>query len=85
MAPWGVMLPNFNPFGLDPWPYLDVVRAVEDHNFDAGWVGDHLAFPPPIIEATAALAAAAAVTGCLRLRWLGAPGKLSLAQYAELS
>ena len=67
MAPWGVMLPNFNPFGLDPWPYLEVVRAVEDHNFDAGWVGDHLAFHPPIIEATAALAAAAAVTDRMKL------------------
>lgn len=67
MAPWGVMLPSFNPFGLDPWPYLDVVRAVEDHNFDAGWVGDHLAFHPPIIEATAALAAAAAVTDRMKL------------------
>lgn len=61
------MLPNFNPFGLDPWPYLDVVRAVEDHNFDAGWVGDHLAFHPPIIEATTALTAAAAVTDRMKL------------------
>jgi len=67
LAPWGVMLPNFNPFGLDPWPYLDVVRAVEDHDFDAGWVGDHLAFHPPIIESTAALAAAAAVTDRMKL------------------
>ncbi len=67
MAPWGVMLPNFNPFGLEPWPFLDVVRAVEAAGFDAGWVGDHLAFHPPIMEATNALAAAAAVTTRLRL------------------
>lgn len=67
IAPWGVMLPNFNPFGLDPWPYLDVVRAVEDLGFDAGWVGDHLAFHPPVIEATAALAAAAAITDRMKL------------------
>lgn len=67
IAPWGVMLPNFNPFGLDPWPYLDVVRAVEELGFDAGWVGDHLAFHPPIIEATTALAAAAAVTSRMKL------------------
>ncbi len=67
IAPWGVMLPNFNPFGLDPWPYLDTVRAVEDLGFDAGWVGDHLAFHPPVIEATAALAAAAACTSRMRL------------------
>jgi alkanesulfonate monooxygenase SsuD/methylene tetrahydromethanopterin reductase-like flavin-dependent oxidoreductase (luciferase family) len=67
IAPWGVMLPNFNPFGLDPWPYLDVVRAVEGSGFDAGWVGDHLAFHPPVIEATNALAAAAAVTSSMKL------------------
>ena len=67
IAPWGVMLPNFNPFGLDPWPYLDIVRAVEDLGFDAGWVGDHLVFHPPVIEATAALAAAAAVTNRMKL------------------
>lgn len=67
IAPWGVMVPNFNPFGLDPWPYLEVVTAVEEAGFDAGWVGDHLSFHPPIMEATAALAAAAAVTTRLRL------------------
>lgn len=60
-------MPNFNPFGLDPWPYLDVVRAVEAAGFDAGWVGDHLAFHPPVIEATNALAAAAAVTKRIKL------------------
>lgn len=61
------MLPNFNPFEIEPWPYLDVVRAVEDAGFDAGWVGDHLSFHPPIIEATVALAAAAAVTTRMKL------------------
>lgn len=67
IAPWGVMLPNFNPFDLEPWPFLEVVGAVEDLGFDAGWVGDHLAFHPPVIEATNALAAAAAVTTRLKL------------------
>ncbi len=67
IAPWGVMLPNFNPFGLDPWPYLEIVKAVEAHDFDAGWVGDHLVFHPPVIEATAALAAAAAATDRMKL------------------
>jgi alkanesulfonate monooxygenase SsuD/methylene tetrahydromethanopterin reductase-like flavin-dependent oxidoreductase (luciferase family) len=67
LAPWGVMLPNFNPFEVEPWPYLDVVRAVEDADFDAGWVGDHLSFHPPIIEAIVALAAAAAVTTRIKL------------------
>lgn len=61
------MLPNFNPFELEPWPYLEVVSAVEDLGFDAGWVGDHLAFHPPVIEATNALAAAAAVTTRMKL------------------
>lgn len=61
------MLPNFNPFEVEPWPYLDVVRAVEDAEFDAGWVGDHLSFHPPIIEAIVALAAAAAVTTRIKL------------------
>ena len=67
LAPWGVMLPNFNPFGLEPWPFLEVARAVEDAGFDAGWVGDHLAFHPPIMEATVALGAVAAVTSRMKL------------------
>ncbi len=67
IAQWGVMLPNFNPFGLDPWPFLEVARAVEHAEFDAGWVGDHLAFHPPIMEATVALGAAAVVTTRMKL------------------
>jgi len=62
LAPWGVMLPNFNPFELDQMPLLEVARMAEELGFDAVWVGDHLAFHPPVLEATAALAAAAAVT-----------------------
>jgi len=67
LAPWGVMLPNFNAFGLDPDPVLEVARTAEELEFDAVWVSDHLSFHPPILEALTALAASAAVTDRIRL------------------
>ncbi|MDG2112773.1 MAG: LLM class flavin-dependent oxidoreductase, partial [Actinomycetota bacterium] len=67
VAPWGLMLPNFNPFGLETMPLLSSARQAEDAGFDAVWVGDHLAFHPPILEATMALSAAAAVTERVKL------------------
>ena len=65
IAPWGVMLPNFDPFELAPPPLVPAAREAERLGFDAGWVGDHLAFHPPILEATAALAAAAHRAGTM--------------------
>ncbi len=62
VAPFGLMLPNFDPFEVGDWPLLPAARRAEELGFDAVWVGDHLAFHPPILEATMALAAAAAVT-----------------------
>ena len=56
------MLPNFNPFGLHRMPITEVAIQAEELGFDAVWVGDHLAFHPPILEATMALAAVSSVT-----------------------
>lgn len=67
MAPWGLMLPNFNPFGVDVMPVTASAQHAERVGFDAVWVGDHLAFHPPILEATMALAAASAVTERVKL------------------
>ena len=61
------MLPNFNPFGLEPDPVLEVARTAERLDFDAVWVSDHLSFHPPILEALTALAATAAATARIRL------------------
>ncbi len=67
LAPWGLMLPNFDPFERGELPIVDTARRAEELGFDAVWVGDHLAFHPPILEATMALSAAAAVTSRVRL------------------
>ncbi|GEM_PF-15170 len=67
LAGWGVMLPSFDPFLQGTPPLLEGARLAEDLGFDSGWVGDHLSFHPPILEATCALSAVAAVTQRLRL------------------
>ncbi len=60
------MLPNFDPYRLGPHGGgLDVVgaaRQAEELGFDAVWVGDHLSFHPPVLEATLSMAAAAVAT-----------------------
>lgn len=67
MAPWGLMLPNFDPYRTGALDVVGAARRAEDLGFDAVWVGDHLSFHPPILEATMALAAAAAVTERVRV------------------
>jgi alkanesulfonate monooxygenase SsuD/methylene tetrahydromethanopterin reductase-like flavin-dependent oxidoreductase (luciferase family) len=66
-AGFGVMLPSFDPFRTGPPPLVRGAALAEDLGFDAGWVGDHLAFHPPVLDALGALAAAAAGTGRMLL------------------
>ncbi len=65
---FGVLLPTFDPVhtGQVP-PVVDAARLAEDLGFDGAWVGDHLWGHAPWLDATAALAAAAAVTNHLKL------------------
>ncbi|GAB2996079.1 LLM class flavin-dependent oxidoreductase [Amycolatopsis acidiphila] len=64
---WGVVLPTFDPFGVGAFPVLEGARLAEELRFDTAWVGDHLTFHPPLLEAACALSAAAAVTSEIRL------------------
>ncbi|NMH95932.1 LLM class flavin-dependent oxidoreductase [Pseudonocardia acidicola] len=63
----GVMLPSFDPFRLGPPPLVRGARLAEELGFDSGWVGDHLSFHPPVLDALCALSAAAAGTERLLL------------------
>lgn len=65
---WGVMLPSFDPYRQGSFPLVEAARLCESLGFDSGWVGDHLAYNPPILDAACCLAAAAAVTERI---WLG--------------
>ncbi|MEU5347105.1 MULTISPECIES: LLM class flavin-dependent oxidoreductase [unclassified Streptomyces] len=60
----GVSLPTA---GEDIPDVAEAARAAERAGFDSVWVGDHLTDGRPILESTVALAAAAAVTGRVRL------------------
>ncbi|MCD2195126.1 TIGR03619 family F420-dependent LLM class oxidoreductase [Actinomycetospora endophytica] len=66
-AGFGVMLPTFDPFRTGPPPLARGAALAEDLGFDAGWVGDHLAFHPPVMEPLGALCAAAVSTRTLLL------------------
>jgi alkanesulfonate monooxygenase SsuD/methylene tetrahydromethanopterin reductase-like flavin-dependent oxidoreductase (luciferase family) len=66
-AGFGVMLPTFDPFRNGPPPLAEGAALAEELGFDAGWVGDHLAFHPPVMDALGALCGAAAVTRRLLL------------------
>jgi alkanesulfonate monooxygenase SsuD/methylene tetrahydromethanopterin reductase-like flavin-dependent oxidoreductase (luciferase family) len=67
-AGFGVMLPSFDPLRQGhPYPLLAGARLAEELGFDTGWVGDHLAYHPPTLDALCALSAVAAVTDRLRL------------------
>jgi probable F420-dependent oxidoreductase len=59
---FGVMLPSFDPFRQGPPPLAAGAALVEELGFDSGWVGDHLNFYPPVIDALTAVAAAASRT-----------------------
>lgn len=66
-ARWGVLAPTFDPYGLGTPPLLDGVRRAEALGFDSAWVGDHLAFHPPLLESICSLAAASSVTSRITL------------------
>lgn len=66
-AGFGVMLPTFDPFRTGPPPLLAGAALAEELGFDAGWVGDHLSFHPPVLDAIGALSGAAGATGSLLL------------------
>ncbi len=63
MTRCGVLLPSFDPFRTgEPSQVVTAARLAEELDFDAAWVGDHLACPAPGLDAVTCLAAAAAVT-----------------------
>jgi len=63
MSSYGVLLPTFDPLRLsEPYPVTTAARLAEAAGFDSIWAGDHLKCPAPVLDATACLAAAAAVT-----------------------
>lgn len=61
-AGFGVMLPSFDPFRTGRLPLVEGAVLAEELGFDSGWVGDHLSFHPPLLDAICALAAAAPAT-----------------------
>lgn len=64
---FGVMLPSFDPFRRGSPPLLAGAALAEELGFDSGWVGDHLSFHPPVLDAIGALSGAAARTRSLLL------------------
>lgn len=64
---FGVMLPTFDPFRAGVPPLLDGAVLAEQLGFDSGWVGDHLSFHPPVLDALGALSGAAGRTRTLAL------------------
>lgn len=65
-AGFGVMLPNIDPFRVSP-PFLEAAGLADELGFDSGWVGDHLSFHPPVLEAVCGIAGAAGRTQRLKL------------------
>ncbi|TCK21535.1 LLM class flavin-dependent oxidoreductase [Pseudonocardia endophytica] len=65
---YGVMIPTFDPFRAGSIPLLAGAALAEELGFDSGWVGDHLSFHPPLLDALGALSGAA---GCTRRIALG--------------
>ena len=65
---FGVMIPTFDPFRTGTVPLLEGAALAEQLGFDSGWVGDHLSFHPPLLDALGALSGAA---GCTRRIALG--------------
>jgi len=57
-AGFGVMLPSFDPFRRGRAPVVEGAVLAEELGFDSGWVGDHLSFHPPLLDALTALTAA---------------------------
>lgn len=59
---FGVMIPTFDPFRTGSPPLLEAAALAEELGFDSGWVGDHLSFHPPVLDALGALSGAAGCT-----------------------
>ena len=59
---FGVMIPTFDPFRTGSPPLLEAAALAEELGFDSGWVGDHLSFHPPVLDALGALSGAAGRT-----------------------
>lgn len=64
---FGVILPTSDPLDRGDLDLVEVATEIEAAGFDSLWVGDHLSFHAPILEANVAMAAAAAVTSRIRL------------------
>jgi alkanesulfonate monooxygenase SsuD/methylene tetrahydromethanopterin reductase-like flavin-dependent oxidoreductase (luciferase family) len=62
MATIGVSLSTFDPSAAGYPTITAAAVRVEELKFDSLWVGDHLAYRRPILEAVVALSACAAVT-----------------------
>ena len=63
MTRCGVLLPTFDPFRTGAFDgVVAAAKLAEELDFDGIWAGDHLACPAPGLDATMALAAAAATT-----------------------
>jgi alkanesulfonate monooxygenase SsuD/methylene tetrahydromethanopterin reductase-like flavin-dependent oxidoreductase (luciferase family) len=62
-----VLLPTLDPYRTLEFPVLAAARRAETLGFDSAWAGDHLVFPPPVLESMSVLAAAAAVTETITL------------------
>jgi len=65
---FGLMIPTlmeFEPCGFDR--LKEAAQLAEDHGFEALWVGDHLLFSAPILDATVAVAMLAALTERVRV------------------
>lgn len=60
-------MPTSDPLNRDDLDLVAVAVEIEEAGFDSLWVGDHLSFHAPILEANVAMAAAAAVTSRVRL------------------
>lgn len=58
----GIMLSTFDTYGEGVPDVATSARAADALGFDSLWVGDHLYFNIPILDATVALSTAAAVT-----------------------
>lgn len=58
----GVFLPSIGTIGGATFPVAAAARVAEEHGFDSVWVGDHLSFHTPLVEAFVAAATAAAAT-----------------------
>jgi alkanesulfonate monooxygenase SsuD/methylene tetrahydromethanopterin reductase-like flavin-dependent oxidoreductase (luciferase family) len=61
------MLPTSDPFRTGVPPLAMAATAAEHLGFESGWVGDHLSFHSPMLEAVCAAAVAATHTARLRV------------------